>query len=271
MASTSDRAVREARQARVAKAVWGLLLVTMGGLFTLDNLGRVNLRPPGPYPASHAVDGDLTTRWSSAFDDPQWITVDLGSVSEISRVRLSWEAAFARAYRIEVSTDGQAFVPVREVANGDGGVDDHEVQATGRYVRMTATERATPYGDSLWEFEVLGPAGPLSTGRPARASSGEGRSLWALYWPLLLVGAGLPALLAPKDGGDQLIGLMLAGTGVLFQIQRLQLVSWTLAEVWPIVLIGAGLLLVIQALRQGESKPADWSAIGGGDSGGSGR
>ncbi len=32
------------------------------------------------YPASAAVDGDLTTRWSSAFSDPQWITVDLGSV-----------------------------------------------------------------------------------------------------------------------------------------------------------------------------------------------
>lgn len=84
MASTSDRAVRETQQARAAKAVRGLLLVIMGGLFTLDNLGRIDLRPPGLYPASNAVDGDLTTRWSSAFDDPQWITIDLGSVRDLA-------------------------------------------------------------------------------------------------------------------------------------------------------------------------------------------
>ena len=33
--------------------------------------------------ARAAVDGDTGTRWSSAFSEPQWIQVDLGSGSQI--------------------------------------------------------------------------------------------------------------------------------------------------------------------------------------------
>ena len=32
------------------------------------------------FPASNAVDGNAGTRWSSAFSDPQWLEVDLGSL-----------------------------------------------------------------------------------------------------------------------------------------------------------------------------------------------
>ncbi len=35
-------------------------------------------------PAANAVDGSSTTRWASAFSDPQWIYVDLGRVATIS-------------------------------------------------------------------------------------------------------------------------------------------------------------------------------------------
>ncbi|MGC8803434.1 MAG: discoidin domain-containing protein, partial [Bacteroidales bacterium] len=31
------------------------------------------------YPGSAVVDGNMGTRWSSAFSDPQWIYVDLGT------------------------------------------------------------------------------------------------------------------------------------------------------------------------------------------------
>ncbi|HEY6548855.1 MAG TPA: discoidin domain-containing protein [Vicinamibacteria bacterium] len=271
MENTSDGAAREARQARVGKAVWGLLFLIMGGLFMADNLGHIDLSAPGPHPASHAVDGDPATRWSSAFDDPQWITVDLGSVHEISRVRLVWEEAFGRTYKIEVSTDGVDFSAVQEVANGDGGVDEYEVHATGRYLRVTGTERATPYGYSLWELEVFGPDGPLSQGRPVRASSGEGRALFVLYWPLLMIAGGLPALIAPKDGGDQLVGLALTGAGVLFQLQRLQVVPWSFAQTWPILLVVVGFLLVTQALKQMRDSSSNPRSASGGEHGPSAR
>ena len=35
------------------------------------------------FPASNAVDGNTGTRWSSAFADPQWLQVDLGSSQTI--------------------------------------------------------------------------------------------------------------------------------------------------------------------------------------------
>src|ERR1700761_5826637 len=35
------------------------------------------------FPASNAVDGNTGTRWSSAFADPQWLAVDLGSAAAI--------------------------------------------------------------------------------------------------------------------------------------------------------------------------------------------
>ncbi|MDQ1745327.1 MAG: hypothetical protein QOE23_3666, partial [Pseudonocardiales bacterium] len=37
-------------------------------------------------PASAAVDGNTGTRWSSAFSDPQWLEVDLGSSQSICGV-----------------------------------------------------------------------------------------------------------------------------------------------------------------------------------------
>ena len=48
------------------------------------------------YPGSNAIDGDPTTRWSSAFSDPQTLTVDLGARASISDISLLWEAAYGR-------------------------------------------------------------------------------------------------------------------------------------------------------------------------------
>ena len=58
------------------------------------------------YPASNAVDGSLTTRWSSAFSDPQWLEVDLGATHTISQVTIDWEAAYATAFQLQTSNDG---------------------------------------------------------------------------------------------------------------------------------------------------------------------
>jgi plastocyanin len=106
--------------------------------------------------AANAVDGNTTTRWSSAFSDPQWIYVDLGATHTLSRVVLTWEAAYATAYRIETSPDAVTWSSVSETPAGDGGTDDLAVTGSGRYVRMYATARATVYGDSLWELQVYG-------------------------------------------------------------------------------------------------------------------
>lgn len=103
-----------------------------------------------------AVDGDPHTRWSSEFSDPQWIAIDLGTTTRMSRVELSWENACAKAYAIEVSLDGKSWRPVYSTTDGKGGFDIIRFQPTeARWIRMHGTRRATKFGYSLWEFRVF--------------------------------------------------------------------------------------------------------------------
>ncbi|MFJ6574908.1 glycosyl hydrolase family 8 [Streptomyces sp. NPDC091368] len=107
-----------------------------------------------------AVDGSASTRWASAEGaDPQWIRIDLGARHTISRVKLNWEDAYGKAYRVQTSDDGSAWTDVYSTTAGDGATDDLTVAGSGRYVRLYATGRGTPYGYSLWEFEVYGAPG----------------------------------------------------------------------------------------------------------------
>jgi hypothetical protein len=104
-----------------------------------------------------AVDGDRGTRWSSGWSDNQWFRVDLGASRTVARVILRWEAAYASAYRVEVSADGVSWRRVWSTDAGDGGVDnDTFAPASARYVRMVGVRRATSYGYSFWELEVYG-------------------------------------------------------------------------------------------------------------------
>lgn len=115
----------------------------------------------GVLTASNAVDGDFATRWASAFSDPQWIRVDLGTATDISQVVLHWEAAYATQFQIQVSNNGQSWTTVHSETNGNGGTDTISFSTvSARYVRMYGTQRATVYGYSLFEFEVYGPASP---------------------------------------------------------------------------------------------------------------
>ncbi len=103
-----------------------------------------------------AVDGNSGSRWSSAFSDPQWITIDLGAEYNIDRVILRWESAYGKNYTIQVSDNNTVWTTVAAQPNSDGGNDTLLVSRTGRYVRMYGTTRATQWGYSLYEFEVYG-------------------------------------------------------------------------------------------------------------------
>ncbi|MDP9840794.1 glucose/arabinose dehydrogenase/PKD repeat protein [Streptosporangium lutulentum] len=128
-----------------------------GGLLSAGRPTAASSTENAGFPSSAVVDGNAGTRWSSGFADPQWISVDLGSVKSVNRVRLQWEAAYGRAYRIETSTDNTTWSSVSSTTAGDGGVDDITIPAVNaRYVRVYGTQRATPYGYSLWELEVYG-------------------------------------------------------------------------------------------------------------------
>ncbi|MFE4171607.1 ThuA domain-containing protein [Streptomyces sp. NPDC056909] len=115
-----------------------------------------SVEPGSAHVGANAVDGDPATRWSSAYSDPQSITVDLGSVRTLQRVRLNWETAYGRAYTVQTSPDNQTWRTVNTTTAGDGGIDDIAVSGTARYVRVQGTARATQWGYSLWDLAVLG-------------------------------------------------------------------------------------------------------------------
>jgi hypothetical protein len=118
-----------------------------------------SLNRDGATTPAAAADGNPGTRWSSEFSDPQWIAIDLGKPEKIARVVLDWEAAFAKAYAIEVSADGEAWKEVYRTDKGRGGSEEIRLAAPveARWVRMHGTQRATQFGYSLFEFRVYRP------------------------------------------------------------------------------------------------------------------
>lgn len=103
-----------------------------------------------------AVDGSTGTRWSSAFKESQWISVDLGSVQNINHVVLMWEAAHATAFQIQTATNGADWKTVYDTTSGSGGTSDIKFTAVNaRYVKMVGIKRFQPYFYSLYEFQVF--------------------------------------------------------------------------------------------------------------------
>jgi len=111
------------------------------------------------FKASNAVDGNMSTRWSSEYSDPQWIYVDLGKSYKVGRVKISWELAYGKSYKIEVSSDAACWTEVYSTTTGKGGIENISFTATNaRYVRMLGTQRTMVHsqywGYSIYEFEV---------------------------------------------------------------------------------------------------------------------
>ena len=128
--------------------------------------------------ASRAFDGSGTTRWESAYADAQFITVDLGSVQTIDRIRLTWESALGKDFTLDVSNDNATWTTVQTVTNNSSTSNEYpNLGATGRYVRMNGTQRGTAYGYSLYEFEVFNTSNSsanIAMGKPAVASATQG-------------------------------------------------------------------------------------------------
>jgi hypothetical protein len=114
--------------------------------------------------ASAVADGSSGSRWSSAYTDNEWVYVDLGSAQTIKTVSLNWEAAYASAYKIQVSDDAQHWTDVYSTSNGKGGVEQISFSPVkARFVKMQGIRRATGYGYSLYDMEVYNGNRPALT------------------------------------------------------------------------------------------------------------
>jgi len=120
------------------------------------------------FPASNATDGDITTRWSSAFSDPQWLQVDLGQNYNLTHANLTWEAATASAYQLQTSADGANWSTVYSNNNSPQDLQSVPLSATGRYVRVNATARASQWATRCTSW-------PSTARRPPAAAAAEPR------------------------------------------------------------------------------------------------
>jgi len=109
--------------------------------------------------ASSVTDGNPGSRWASNSSDAEWIYIDLGREQEVNGVKLNWEEAYGKAFKIQVSDDAKNWKDVYE--SGDGHVGVQQItfdEVKGRYVRMYGQQRGSGWGYSLWDFEVYGGA-----------------------------------------------------------------------------------------------------------------
>lgn len=125
--------------------------------------------------ASYAIDGKNTTRWAAPNTDKNaYLTVDLGRNCELSSIDLTFERAYAKSFRIQVSNDGKTWNDAATVSGwtepGEKNIIDTEAykskilsyslhlnKVKASYVRFYTDERInTGWGVSVFEFEVWG-------------------------------------------------------------------------------------------------------------------
>lgn len=127
--------------------------------------------------ASLAIDGNDGTRWESAYTDDEWLVVNMGQVRTFNTVRINWEGAFAKEFTIYYSTDSinwSTFYVETNLVSAGWQTIYKELTVSAQYVRYHGTKRATGYGQSFWEFQVLNGDAPrenIALGKTIIASS----------------------------------------------------------------------------------------------------
>jgi hypothetical protein len=109
------------------------------------------------------VDGDLFTRWSSDYSEPQAIMIQLKKPAVLSRLRLHWEQASATRYCVQVSRNGEDWTSVYLYMGMGGGepasrIDDIDLKnVAAGWIRLDLQSCINKqWGFSLYEIEALG-------------------------------------------------------------------------------------------------------------------
>lgn len=108
--------------------------------------------------ADAAIDGNDGSRWESASTDDETFTLDMGQLRIFNFIRINWEGAYCKEFNLTYSVDGVTYLPLYTETNlSSAGWQEiyFDQKVTARYIKYHGTKRATGYGQSFWEFQVL--------------------------------------------------------------------------------------------------------------------
>ncbi len=112
--------------------------------------------------AKFAVDGDMTTRWSSDYNhdanpNDAWIYVNLGAKTAFQTINITWEPAMASVYNIETSDDAKTWTIVTNITGNASARNTlkFDPPITAQYVKVHGIARKTAYGYSIWELKIF--------------------------------------------------------------------------------------------------------------------
>ena len=144
-------------------------------------LGKKVYASSNQQPPELAVDDNLGTRWESKASDGdnQWFYVDLEKGTIIDHLKIVWEGAYGKHYKIHVADEittemalkltdddktndfATGWTEIAEINKTLSGFPASETIAvsttdvvTARYVAVEMIERGSSYGFSFWEFGV---------------------------------------------------------------------------------------------------------------------
>jgi hypothetical protein len=120
------------------------------------------------FEGGKAVDGSGTTRWASGYTNAEWIYVDLNTSYNVNRVKITWEAAYGKDYKVQIATSTAGpWSDLKSITGNTALVNDHTgLTGSGRYVRMLGSLRGTAWGYSIYELEVYGTSGCTLPAQP---------------------------------------------------------------------------------------------------------
>jgi CxxC motif-containing protein (DUF1111 family) len=107
---------------------------------------------------ANAIDGNLTSRWESNWDDDEWIMFDFGAPTALGSMTVIWENAHASQYVIQISNDGDTWYQLRYISGSQGGTEQFmNLDSNARYVRILGIQRSGIYGYSIYEVQFESP------------------------------------------------------------------------------------------------------------------
>ena len=185
----------------------------------------------------NVVDGNAESAWVTPAA-PQNLVLDLGKLREFGGLRLQWQPGrHASAYTVSLSSDGETWTPVREVTNGNGGIDWLALpEAEARYIGLDLQDgpgdgfvlsdvAVQPLAMSEHPNDVLeAVAKDRPKGQFPRGFSGE-----QTYWTILGLDGGYQQGLIGEDGAIEVA----AGGFSIEPFVRVgdALVTWADAEI----------------------------------------